>query len=325
MALLDFFKKKPIENKINSIDFNIPPQEKTLEEKNKEYLVARDLEVERLNAAYDFNTVEGIRNIPVPCREVNEDSVTGRVEYYLRGQCFAKHRDAGNIELAAECIKKAHDLMLISDMIWKYDSYMSSISWLHSVGKHEEARIEQARVDRHFSKETERVHNFVIGEARNSANRLDTDLVLVEDSGVCCSLCAKYRKRVYSLSGQDGRFPRFPDDFHIDCGLKPYPHVFGVNEPSFEYDDLIAYSNRPFVDDRTPEEVERHTNWRTSLNETAEKQARTKQSRQEFFWIQENLPELCPKSLSGYSRMKNANSRAYQIIVEEAAKKGKTL
>ena len=46
---------------------------------------------------------------------------------------------------------------------------------------------------------------------------------------------------------------------------------------------------------------------------------------QEFLWVQNNLPDLCPKSLSGYSRMKNANSTKYQKIESAAAEKGKVL
>ena len=56
---------------------------KTLDERNAAYLAIRDEEVRRLNEAYDFNSIEGINSIYVPCREVNGDSVTGRVEYYL--------------------------------------------------------------------------------------------------------------------------------------------------------------------------------------------------------------------------------------------------
>lgn len=66
-------------------------ESKTLEEKNASYSQIREQEVVRLKSFYDFSTVEGIKNIPVPCVEVNGDSPTGRVEYYLRGQCFSKY------------------------------------------------------------------------------------------------------------------------------------------------------------------------------------------------------------------------------------------
>ncbi len=55
------------------------------------------------------------------------------------------------------------------------------------------------------------------------------------------------------------------------------------------------------------------------LDQEAEKQAQT------FQWLQENLPALCPKSLSGFRRMRTTNSKNYQKLVAEAAKMGKQL
>lgn len=125
---------------------------KTLEEKNVAYLKIRQDEIDRLKRAYDFETIDGIRSIPVPCQEVNGDSCTGRVEYYLRGQCFISHCKSGNKEAAVECIRKAHSLMFISDMIWGYDAFISDISWLHNIGAHKEAWEEERRVDNFFKK-----------------------------------------------------------------------------------------------------------------------------------------------------------------------------
>lgn len=45
----------------------------------------------------------------------------------------------------------------------------------------------------------------------------------------------------------------------------------------------------------------------------------------DYKWIQRNLPNLCPKSISGYSRMKNQNTKNYQKIVQAAAEKGYTI
>lgn len=46
---------------------------------------------------------------------------------------------------------------------------------------------------------------------------------------------------------------------------------------------------------------------------------------QTFLWIQENLPDLCPKSLTGFRRIRTQNTKNYQKIVSEAAKLGKEL
>lgn len=355
MSIFTFFKKKhrpddtldsstrPAVQK--SATASLDAANDSLDEENRRYASARNAEVNCLNDAYDFNTIEGIRNIPVPCQEVNGDSLTGRVEYYLRGGCFAAHRDAGNFDLAAECIKKAHDLMLISDTPWSYDAYMSSISWLHSVGKHDAAKFEQDRVDAHFNRVpasstnsieeqvsahldsiSENITKMALDRAFQSAADGNTDLVVVNDGHRgCCSMCAKYRNRIYSISGKSSSFPQFPSDYHADCLSGPWPFFLDCSEPSFDCDDIVAHSNRPFVDDRTGEEIALYENRRRLLAEDAEKKIRTDRNRSEYFWLQQNLPSLCPKSLSGYSRMKNANSKAYQKLSDEASKLGKVL
>lgn len=47
--------------------------------------------------------------------------------------------------------------------------------------------------------------------------------------------------------------------------------------------------------------------------------------RADYDWLWEFLPEICPKSFSGYMRMKNSNSKNYQKIVEAAKKLGRNI
>jgi len=210
---------------------------KSLDERNAAYTAIRGEEERRLNAAYDFTTVEGIEAIPVPCKEVNGGSATGRVEHYLRGACFMSHVKAGNADVAVACIRKAHDLMFISDMIWNYDAFISSVSWLHSIGKHDEAWEEERRIDGHFQK---------VG-------------------------------------------------FYPKLTRRDFP-----NAKSYQA-------------------------WKENIKRMESERLRRRDIRHEYYWVQEYLPLLCPKSISGYSRMKNANSKNYQKLVAEAAKLDKQL
>lgn len=205
-----------------------------LEEKNAAYLEIRENEIARLKNAYDFETVQGIRSIPVPCREVNGDSPTGRVEYYLRGKCFIGHCRAGHVQIAVECIRKAHSLMFVSDMIWKYDAYISGISWLHNIGAHKEAWEEEQRVDEHFKKE--------------------------------------------------GFYPRFS---------------------LWDFSSPLKYFE-----------------WKKEIKKMEEERLRKRKLRHEYYLLQEKLPELCPKSLAGYSRMKNSNTKNYQKLTKIALQAG---
>ena len=47
--------------------------------------------------------------------------------------------------------------------------------------------------------------------------------------------------------------------------------------------------------------------------------------RADYDWLWEFLPDMCPKSFSGYMRMKNSNSKNYQKIVAEALKLGRDI
>ena len=73
----------------------------------------------------------------------------------------------------------------------------------------------------------------------------------------CCLECALPRNRVYSISGNDTRFPKYSEYHCSYYGITIIP--FNEEDSkrwSSDY-DYIKESNRPFVDDRTDEERER--------------------------------------------------------------------
>lgn len=201
---------------------------------NEEYLEMRQGEWSRLERRFDFNSVNGIRSIPVPCEEVNGDSPTGRVEYYLRGICFRNHWDSGRIDIAIECLKKAQELMFVSDMIWKYDDFIRLVSYLHEAGRHDEARAEEQRVDNYFRK-----------------------------------------------------------TFH-------YPKM-----KIWNFKSLRSY----FA-------------WKKQIADLERERLRVRQLRHEFYWLQEHARTICPKSLTGYSRMKNLKSKKYLELKSFAERNG---
>lgn len=45
----------------------------------------------------------------------------------------------------------------------------------------------------------------------------------------------------------------------------------------------------------------------------------------DYRWIQEHIPEKCPKTISSYRRMKTQNTKNFQALQALAAEKGKTL
>lgn len=311
---------------------------KTLDERNAAYLAIRDEEVRRLNEAYDFNSIEGINSIYVPCREVNGDSVTGRVEYYLHKKCFADHWNAGRIELALACLRKAQELMFVSDIAWSRKDFLRLVTHLYEAGYDEEAEVQLKRVDDFLSKQD--IVQDAFSSALTSAQFIETDLMEVYSHSPYCKECAKYVNRIYSISGKDRRFPSLKEaakdcQHELRC-LSFTPFVYGVHNPAFECKNIIKYSNRPFRDERSRDETKRYDDWVALMQKMEEdetkqeanmiKRAKMKKTDTETLqWLQENLPSIAPKSLSGFRRMRTTNSKNYQKLVEEARKLGKEI
>ena len=137
--------------------------------------------------------------------------------------------------------------------------------------------------------------------------------------GVTCGECSAYEGRVYSISGNDRRFPRLPmciqlhGCVHEGCRHDFYPYVAECAGYS-ELSNVIAFSNRPFFDSRTPEQ-------RFIYEEECRKEQNSAEGRRQYDILLKKAPDLAPKSLSGFCRMRNANSKNYQALLAECKKR----
>ena len=170
----------------------------------------------------------------------------------------------------------------------------------------------------------------VININLQNAKQLDTDLVEAGYFNGCCGECAKYHGRWFSISGNDKRFPKMPIDYGCTCsGIDFSPVIYGISEPTYCDTDIIEYSNRPFVDDRTEEEkyscdidkrnAEVDEMWAKYENRW---NAIREYDRRKYDKLVEVLPDIVPKSYSGYMRMKKNNTKNYQRLFAEAAANG---
>ncbi len=150
-------------------------------------------------------------------------------------------------------------------------------------------------------------------------------------SHCCCSECAKYRFRIYNISGRDKRFPMLPDyvkNYSWHCGLSLYPFYLGISRMTWtkkilnEIDELIEYSNRPFVDDREDEEIERYNRILAKNKQDYIDGVNNKQACAEYEQILAVLPDIAPKNQGGYLRMKKSNSANFQKLKEKAVLAG---
>lgn len=352
---------EPINASCESANFKLP---KPIS--NEEYLEKRQAEIDWLETCYDLNSAAGIKAIPersdLPRPTFGDGggfrSYTGDVDYYLRAKS-AKYEEAGNIELAILCLKKSNAIRMVSRRGYRKDDYYTYVRLLARNGFVDEAYAEKERIDRFFGEEE--IDSFpswrdeAIKRLMEDTQNPDTDLVIMSVHGCACPECAKYQGRVFSVSGADKRFPKIPHEFfkfggiHKGCTHVFYPFIYGVSDPNLEYTlsiqkvknrkyikNIVAFSNRPFVDDRPAEDIAEAIKHIEEMRIAAEKkkdaddhmiefEAQRGANKREYKWIQENLPEICPKSYSGYMRMKNGNTKNYQKIAAEAKKLGKNI
>lgn len=291
--------------------------------------------------AYDLTDKKSIYSIKIPNYHIyapnkvgEELGVTGCLDYVLRMRS-GRYWTEGNFDLSVACMEKATELMKYSSVGWPPKDFFRIVNELNDLGRFKKAQRWKEWIEHNIPGATSAIvpvatsiesREPLSSEERKSILKeckyLDTDLVEVGNSGVCCETCAKYRNRIYTLTGKDFRFPKLPKDFHKSCGLSIHPYILEVSEPTFPCSDPIAYSNRPFVDDRTAEDLARRNEWLKKLNKTPEIIRAPSLTRIIYYRLVQEFPELAPKSLSGFSRMRSSNSKNYQALVKKAEAAG---
>jgi hypothetical protein len=328
---------------------------------NEEYQAMRTRQEDWLEAHYDLNSIRGVQAIPesADLPKLPGAGVTGDLDYYLRFKAHA-HEKAGNIDLAVLCLKKSNSIRMLKRIGYRKSDYYALVRLLARNGRLAEAYDEKVNIDDFFGEWT--VDSRVGWSGQKVAKRIlddakqrNTDLLQMNVVGCSCSECAKYQGRVFSISGKSKKFPRIPNAFFEYgamskyCWHAFYPYTDGVTDPMLEstlqlYPDIPkryrksieAFSNRPFRDDRSESDIAKAIAHQEARQKKAAHEAELLegaidyeyakyQDAQTLSWLHENLPSLCPKSVSGFRRMRTQNTKNYQKIVSEAAKLGHTI
>lgn len=242
----------------NGLLYKVKPDIGDLYENRDKYYDSRFIVLN--GKKYDIEDEDSIRSIVTPTFDVFSNTslgVTGNLVYVLRMKASIL-RDKGEIDTALTLLKKATEMMPVSNVGWTKKDYLRFADWLYEIGEPKEADKAVKCIDElflQFDAESE-------AKTLQNARELDTDLVEATYFFGCCSECAKYRGRVFSISGKDGTFPKKPTINNCTCvGLDFHPFIYGISKPTVnmylnKQVDIVAFSNRPFVDDRTDEEKE---------------------------------------------------------------------
>lgn len=277
---------------------------------------------------YDTYSLEDVKSIPIPVFNESYGTPVYNLEYLLKMRA-SEEREKENYELSYALMYKAIEGMKASQIMYGKKEYMQFIMWLYKDGRIEEAAMLEKRLRREEPEvfDINLFHkNHFLSEIKQ-CNDLGTDYVYCGGHTYTCSECAKYQNRVYSISGKDSAYPKLPDfvyeygGFHPGCrhGFHPF---FGdsIADKNGNYVDALEYSNRPFVDDRTPEEIEGYNQYLKK----AEKERLRDENLKAFYILKKELPDVMPKSYSTFAKYKAHNSDKYINILNSANEKGIT-
>lgn len=289
---------------------------------------------------YDLENVKDIIRIPIPEFDPHASmmegyGVTGSLDYVIRMKA-GNARKKGLINESDELYKKAIALMQESGIYYDIKPYLYFAKDLLRDGRFEDSEREEKRAYEIFEKVNKRLSGSyatlsqkLFYDTLNTCKQLHCDYLHIMYHYGTCEKCSIYHGRVYSISGRDKRFPKLPDfirrtgQIHSGCR-----HNIGMIDPELykaidfrnENIDIIKVSNRPFVVDRTADEI--------SAYEEAQKKIAQRnapyitQNEREYYRIKYMLPEIAPKSLSGYTRMKNTKSKNFMKLKELAEQNG---
>lgn len=310
-----------------------------------------------MEAHYDFSTVEAIGAIPeqVDLPRPPGKSPTGEVYYYLKYKARIYEKEKCP-DLAIACFRKSISLMQLKygNSCGKDDCY-SFLRMLARNGRADEALILKEEFDFYYGDELSnmRLQNFQ-ATLRN-ASALHTDLLIMSVNGCTCPECAKYQGRVYSISGKSKVFPELPaivkqtGVIHPGCTHSFFPYTHKVTRVDMDYTlrvhplkkhrygrNIVAFSNRPFVDDRTEacKKAAEESRERRRIKKERKRQyeetmiQREEEKRRDYAdydWLKSNFPDASPASPSGYRRMKKQNTKNYQKLQQLAASRGKEI
>lgn len=139
------------------------------------------------------------------------------------------------------------------------------------------------------------------------------DLVFVNKVGITCEMCAKYQGRVYSVSGNDSRFPKLDKKppYHGHCVHSLYPWL-----EKHKSEDEIKYmqqeSNRPFEDNRTEQNIDRY-------NEIQRKKSKKNETYKQWLKYKARLPDDTP-DLKTFASLKARNTKTYKELQDDYRK-----
>ena len=294
------------------------------------------------NQTYDLSQIIDVNNIPIDFtykRAFNYlYGYAGLIFYILRHKAISL-RAQKQFDLSYACLRKSNQMAMRSDFGLTQKDAMQIVYWLWEDGRFDEADLERNNILEndsicHYTSTLSRKINKSAIE-----NALASDFEDSSNSGLlylhwnpCIKDCSSFSQRIYSVDGKDSRFPRLPEQFfssyelhsNCQCFLSNYTYWDDAELDYIQYHgkechNIIEISNRPFVDDdRTPQMIE----CCNDIEQKKLKLIRHDVNMELYYRLKYTCPEIAPKTLSAFSRMRNSNSKKFQEMQAYALKHG---
>ena len=273
------------------------------------------------------------------------EGVTSNIVYVLRMKA-AKMLDAlGLLQAGVNLLKQVAKLMPMCGITWQEKDYMHTPELFYSHGLFKEGDEYSVLCKKYADAAYMEILKNITPKGLIMSNKTWKPDLFSSFASLpyCCENCAKYRQRIFSYSGKDKRFPKLPDELkddsyyirHKHCGIHFFIFFDDVSSIDFNVNGtavkdlrgLIAVSNRPFVDERTDDEIaefEKRVRQHT-YDYTFSKHKQLGISYVEYMKLVELLPDECPKDIATYRKMKKQNTKAYQALKQRAVACGLVL
>lgn len=149
----------------------------------------------------------------------------------------------------------------------------------------------------------------VVG-TENMAVQNGYDLVYVNYVGITCEHCARKQGRVYSLSGNDKRWPHMTDEYkppyHAHCVHSMSIWIEEYQSPE-EVQRLLDVSNRLGEETRSEQHIRRY-------KELQAHKAQLNADRKQWEQYRLAAPDQTPKTFSAFRRMKYNNTERWETL-----------
>lgn len=264
---------------------------------------------------YDLYSINDIAKLSIPKHFTNFSETTigvvGSLDYILKmitGNCI----EMGMKKCGALLTLKTYKFMKESPTSWQEKDFERLLINLYECGQFDIADKLEIELQQK-SEKSKQSAQLEIFDSLNSGYFEATYFL------GCCPECAKYRGRWYS--NIDKKYPNLPAPYHCDCpGLKFFSVIPGASTPNInafmdKKIDIVTFSNRPFVDDRTDEEKENYKKYSLEQQNKNKRDSIYLSDKKDYYILEYYFPEQKPKSFRSFMYKKRNKPEEYKELM----------